>query len=50
MRKKAESAFWAFTRSVVTEKGYRPEVVKAMMIPSDQEQQFGPVKLEKARS
>lgn len=47
MRKKAESAFWAFTRSVVTEKGYRPEVVKAMMIPSDQEQQFGPVKLEK---
>mgnify|MGYP003200765793 CR=1 FL=1 len=42
-----ESAFWAFTRSVVTEKGYRPEVVKAMMIPSDQEQQFGPVKLEK---
>ncbi len=47
MRKKAESAFWAFTRSVVTEKGYRPEVVKAMMIPSDQDQQFGPVKLEK---
>ena len=29
MRKKAESAFWAFTRSVVTEKGYRPEVVKS---------------------
>ena len=28
MRKKAESAFWAFTRSVVTEKGYRPEVVR----------------------
>lgn len=47
MRKKAESAFWAFTRSVVIEKGYRPEVVKAMMIPSEQEQQFGSVKLEK---
>mgnify|MGYP000755092886 FL=1 len=47
MRKKAESAFWAFTRSVVTEKGYRPEVIKAMMIPSEEVQEFGPVKLEK---
>lgn len=47
MRKKAESAFWAFTRSVVTEKGHNPEVIKAMMIPEDEAKQFGPVKLEK---
>lgn len=46
VRKKAESAFWAFTRSVVTEKGYRPDVIKAMMIPEDKEQTFGPVRLE----
>ncbi len=47
VRKKAESAFWAFTRSVITEKGYRPEVIQAMMIPSDEERSFGEVKLEK---
>ncbi len=47
VRQKAESAFGAFTRSVVTEKGYRPDVVKAMMIPCDKEQKFGPVTLEK---
>lgn len=47
VRKKAESAFWSFTRSVAEKKGYRPEVVKAMMIPSDKEQKFGPVTLEK---
>ncbi len=47
MRKKAESAFWSFTRSVVTEKGHRPEVIQAMMIPSEHEKKFGSVTLEK---
>lgn len=47
MRKKLESAFGAFTRSVVAERGHNAEVIRAMMIPSDKEQKFGSVTLPK---
>ncbi|MEG1740817.1 MAG: hypothetical protein RR250_05770 [Akkermansia sp.] len=47
MRKKVESAFSAFTRSVVEEKGHNTALIKAMMIPSEKEQQFGSISLPK---
>ncbi len=47
MRKKVESAFSAFTRSVVAEKHHNPELIKAMMIPATQNETFGTVKLNK---
>lgn len=43
MRRKAESAFDAFTRSVVGKKGHNPAIIRAMMIPSSEEQKFGSV-------
>ncbi len=43
IRRKAESAFDAFTRSVVVKKGHNPAIVRAMMIPSQEEQKFGTV-------
>lgn len=43
MRRKAESAFDAFTRSVVVKKGHNPALIRAMMIPSQEEQKFGSV-------
>lgn len=46
-RKKLESAFTAFTRSVVTEKGHNTELIKAMMIPKESSSQYGSVTLEK---
>lgn len=46
MRRKAESAFDAFVRSVVVKKGHNPEVIRAMMIPSKKERSFGSVKVE----
>lgn len=45
MRRKAESAFDAFVRSVVVRKGHNPELIRAMMIPSKEERTFGDVKL-----
>lgn len=47
LRKKIESAFSAFTRSVVEEKGHDAELIRAMMIPSDKERQFGQITLPK---
>lgn len=47
LRKKIESAFSAFTRSVVEEKGHDTEIIRAMMIPSDKERKFGNVTLPK---
>lgn len=47
MRKKMESAFGAFTRSVVTEKGHNPALIKAMMVPSETEVKFGSVVVPK---
>lgn len=47
MRKKVESAFSAFTRSVVEEKKHNTELIKAMMIPASKDETYGPVKLGK---
>lgn len=47
MRKKVDSAFGAITRSVVEEKGHNVELVKSMMIPSEEDREFGTVKLPK---
>lgn len=47
MRKKVESAFSAFTRSVVEEKNHNSELIRAMMIPASKDETFGPVKLAK---
>lgn len=47
MRKKADSAFSAITRSVVEEKGHNPELVRSMMIPTNKKKQFGDVLLPK---
>jgi membrane-bound serine protease (ClpP class) len=44
MQAKLESAFGAFTRSVVTRKGHNVDIVKAMMF-KDQEFNFGDVKV-----
>lgn len=46
-RKKLESAFRSFTRSVVTELGHNPAVIDAMMVPADQDRTFGPVLVKK---
>ncbi len=45
MRRKAESAFDAFVRSVVVKKGHNAELIRAMMIPSKDERTFGSVKV-----
>ncbi|MBT9450132.1 hypothetical protein ICN84_08600 [Akkermansia glycaniphila] len=46
MRRKVESAFDSFVRSVVTKKGHNPAVIRAMMIPSKEERKFGEVTVE----
>ncbi len=43
MRKKLHSAFEAQIRSVAEKKGYDPELIRAMMIPEDQDRVFGAV-------
>lgn len=43
MRRKLESAFDAFTRSVVVRKGHDPALIRAMMVPSKDERKFGSV-------
>lgn len=47
MRKKLESAFGSFVRAVVEEKGHNVALIEAMMIPSDQDREFGSVKVKK---
>lgn len=47
MRKKLESAFGAFMRSVVAERGHNVDLIKAMMVPSEKDLSFGSVKLPK---
>ena len=49
MRKKLESAFGAFTRSVVSEQGHNPEIIKAMMVPKEENAQYGSVSVDKGQ-
>lgn len=47
MRKKVESAFTAFMRSVVEERGHNVGVIEAMMIPKDVDAEYGTVNVTK---
>lgn len=47
LRKKAESAFDAFTRATVAEKGHSVPLIRAMMIPADADQTFSGVTVKK---
>ncbi|NNC89889.1 MAG: hypothetical protein HKN82_15635 [Akkermansiaceae bacterium] len=47
MRRKVESLFEAHVRVVVEKKGHNLEVVRAMMIPEDEERVFGEVVVKK---
>lgn len=47
LRKKAESAFDAFTRATVAEKGHSVPLIRAMMIPADADQNFSGVTVKK---